>query len=208
MRWKCAQQMQLRILAIWFQEANFLKSGLLCSNTIPLLKLQIELCAQSKHGYLNKQTNTHQECSSGGNSNSSYNCWCGRQQTRVFHLLNSKLLSVDGLMNCNCNCNIYATIGNLMCFALFLAIDFISFHFISNLLVRSDVFLFLFLSLSFVSKIQFMRMNSSHLKYFKLEKNTQEKSDVWMSLSFALLFFLLSLHSTNSHFSNTTRIRK
>lgn len=69
-----------------FQETYLFKTRLLCSNTIPQLKLQIEMCAQSHCGYL---STIHTKLNTG--------CWCGRQPRVYFILTNRsfyKLLSV------------------------------------------------------------------------------------------------------------------
>lgn len=101
-------------LAFWFQETKFIiQSRLLCSNTILLLKLQIELCAQSMHGYLNKQTHSRSIIAATITADVDVG-------QRVYSILTNRLfnkLSVYWIMHCICICccNIYANLLKIWC---------------------------------------------------------------------------------------------
>lgn len=152
--------LQLRIildlffLAFWFQETKFIiQSRLLCSNTILLLKLQIELCAQSMHGYLNKQTHSRSIVAATITADVDvgqrvYSILTNRLFNKITFRLLKNALHLHLLLQ-----HIREPIENLMCFALFLNVV-CWFHFECCWYDR------LFsLFLSFSSWTQFMRMS-------------------------------------------------
>lgn len=181
--------LQLRIildlffLAFWFQETKFIiQSRLLCSNTILLLKLQIELCAQSMHGYLNKQTHSRSIVAATITADVDvgqrvYSILTNRLFNKITFRLLNYALHLHLLLQ-----HIREPIENLMCFALFLNVV-CWFHFECCWYDR------LFsLFLSFSSWTQFMRMSSCHLKCFSLKNRTKNMMFEWLSFSFGLLF--------------------
>lgn len=174
-------------LAFWFQETKFIiQSRLLCSNTILLLKLQIELCAQSMHGYLNKQTHSRSIIAATITADVDvgqrvYSILTNRLFNKITFRLLSYALHLHLLLQ-----HIREPIENLMCFALFLNVV-CWFHFECCWYDR------LFsLFLSFSSWTQFMRMSSCHLKCFSLKNRTKNMMFEWLSFSFGLLFLPFS----------------